>query len=53
MSKLKAFWFDEHGATAIEYAMIGASVSIVILAGTTTIGTKLVSYFTGVSNGIR
>ena len=52
MTKLAAFWMNEDGATAIEYAMIGATLSIVILASVTRIGTKLVTYFTNVSAGL-
>jgi pilus assembly protein Flp/PilA len=38
----------EDGATAIEYAMIASIVSIVIVTGVTTIGTKLTFYFSEV-----
>jgi len=39
-------WFgDAHGATAIEYAMIASMISILIVTGVTTIGTKLLTYF--------
>ena len=52
MIKLRAFLTDESGATAIEYALIAGSLSIVIVASVTSIGTKIKSYFTRVSSGL-
>ena len=52
MTKLRAFWNNEDGATAMEYAIIGASISIVIVASVTKIGTKLILYFSSVSTGL-
>ena len=40
---------DENGATAIEYGLIAALVSIVIIAALTTLGTKLQTTFSSVS----
>ncbi len=40
-SLLMRFVADESGTTAIEYALIGSIVSILIVAGAMTIGTKL------------
>ena len=39
------FFGDAHGATAIEYAMIASIISIAIVAGATTIGTKVTGFF--------
>ncbi len=36
---------DESGATAIEYAMIGILVSVMVVAGATIIGSKLGGIF--------
>ncbi|HLL27474.1 MAG TPA: Flp family type IVb pilin [Xanthobacteraceae bacterium] len=52
MSKLKRFFRDQSGATAIEYALIASCISIVIAAAATNIGTKLNTTFTNVSNGL-
>ncbi len=41
---------DESGATAIEYGLIAALISVVIITGATAIGTGLNSTFTNVSN---
>lgn len=41
MRTLAAFLRDERGATAIEYAMMAALISIAIVAAVTSIGTKM------------
>ncbi|MEM1286183.1 MAG: Flp family type IVb pilin [Pseudomonadota bacterium] len=38
MAKLACFLRDENGATAIEYALIAAGISIAILAGIVLMG---------------
>jgi pilus assembly protein Flp/PilA len=43
---------DESGATAIEYGLIAALISIVIVTVLTTIGTQLNGVFTSVSSGL-
>ncbi len=48
---MKRFLRDERGATAIEYALIGAIVSIVIVSGATMIGTSIKGSFGQVSSG--
>jgi pilus assembly protein Flp/PilA len=40
---------DESGATAIEYGLIAALVSVVIIASLTAMGTQLTAVFTGIS----
>ena len=53
MRKLRAFLRDTCGATSIEYAMIAAVISIVIVAGASTIGSRLNAKFLGpVSSGL-
>lgn len=42
---LKSFLTDECGATALEYAMIGGLISVMIVAGVTTIGTRITTLF--------
>jgi pilus assembly protein Flp/PilA len=53
MSKLQRFNFDQSGATAIEYALIAGSISIVIVAAVNSIGSNLNSTFIKVSNGFH
>jgi pilus assembly protein Flp/PilA len=49
MSTIRRFLSDEHAATAIEYAIIGALVSIMIVVGARSIGTTLSAKFNAVS----
>ena len=41
---------DESGATAIEYGLIAALISVVIIGVLSTIGTKLNSKFNEIAN---
>jgi pilus assembly protein Flp/PilA len=49
ITKFQAFLADESAATAIEYALIAAGLSIVIVAAVNAIGTTLNSTFTTIS----
>jgi pilus assembly protein Flp/PilA len=53
MSRLFAFWRDQSGATAIEYALIAGSISIVILAAVSTVGTSLNNTFTSIGTSLK
>ena len=53
MIRLRGFFADQSGATAIEYALIAAGISIVIVAAATGIGSKLNTTFTQVQNGFK
>jgi pilus assembly protein Flp/PilA len=44
---------DESGATAIEYGLIAALVSVVAITALTTIGTNLKSTFTSVGDTLK
>ena len=46
------FMNDESGATAIEYGLIAALISVVAIATLTTVGSKLNAKFTLISNGL-
>jgi len=50
MKFVSRFLKDESGATAIEYGLIAALISVVIITGATAIGTSLNSTFGNVSN---
>ena len=52
MHLLKHFIRNESGATAIEYGMIAALISVVIIAALTTIGTKLNTAFTSIATDL-
>ena len=43
---------DESGATAIEYGLIAAGISVAIIAVVQGLGTKLKTTFTSVSNAL-
>jgi len=54
MSKyLTKFWKDESGATAIEYGLIAAGISIAIIAAVQATGTSLKTTFTSVSTALK
>jgi pilus assembly protein Flp/PilA len=52
MQLFKSFLRDESGATAIEYGLIAALISIVAITTLTTTGTRLNAKFTRVSNAL-
>jgi pilus assembly protein Flp/PilA len=49
MSLLKSFLRNESGATAIEYGLIAAGISVAIIAVVNGLGTKLTSTFSNVT----
>lgn len=53
MSKLNSFLRDESAATAIEYGLIAACISVAIIAVVQGVGTKLNSTFTQVQNALK
>jgi pilus assembly protein Flp/PilA len=53
MKKISAFLRDESGATAIEYGLIAALVSVVIIGALQIVGSNLTSTFTSVGNALQ
>jgi pilus assembly protein Flp/PilA len=53
MSLLNKFLRDESGATAIEYGLIAAGISVVIIVVVNGIGTKLNTAFTKVETQLK
>jgi pilus assembly protein Flp/PilA len=53
MKILARFAKDESGATAIEYGLIAACISVAIIAVVQGVGTKLNSTFTSVQNALK
>jgi pilus assembly protein Flp/PilA len=47
------FWRDESAATAIEYGLIAAGISIAIIAAVNGLGTNLSGVFTSVNNSLK
>jgi pilus assembly protein Flp/PilA len=50
---LKKFFNDESGATAIEYAIIAAGISIVIVTAVNGIGSAVSTKFADVSTSLK
>jgi pilus assembly protein Flp/PilA len=53
MSKIIAFLKNESGATAIEYGLIAAGISVAIIGVVKTLGTNLNTTFNSVSNSLQ
>ena len=53
MSKLYAFFRDENGATAIEYGLIAAGISVAIIAVVNGLGTNLNTKFSSISTQLK
>jgi pilus assembly protein Flp/PilA len=53
MKYVMKFVKDESGATAIEYGLIAAGISVAIVAVLQGLGTKLNTTLTSVSNAIK
>ena len=52
MKRLISFLKDEEGATAIEYGLLAALISVAIIVTVTTLGTNLDGIFTTVSTAL-
>jgi len=52
MKKLIGFFKDEEGATAVEYGLMVAAIAAVIVAIVVTLGGKINTAFTTVSNAL-
>ena len=53
MSKIIRFFRDESGATAIEYGLIAAGISVAIITVVTTLGSNLNTTFNSVATAIK
>jgi len=52
-NKFLRFLRDESGATAIEYGLIAAGISLAIIAAVNGLGTNLNSAFTSVNSSLK
>jgi pilus assembly protein Flp/PilA len=50
---LKEFLADESGATAIEYGLIAAGISLAIISIVNGLGSKLNTKFTAINNSLQ
>jgi len=53
MNTLIRFVRDEKGATAIEYGLIAAGISVAIIATVVGLGSKLQTTFTSVQDALK
>lgn len=53
MNLFKKFAADESGATAIEYGLIAALISVVIITAVMTVGDSLTSVFNKIDEGLN
>jgi pilus assembly protein Flp/PilA len=53
MKLISRFWRDESGATAIEYGLIAAGISIAIIVAVNGLGTNLNNKFTSINNSLK
>jgi pilus assembly protein Flp/PilA len=52
MRAVQRFARDESGATAIEYGLIAALISVAIISASTTLGTNISATFKKVANNV-
>jgi len=52
MEKIKRFFRDKEGVTAIEYGLIAALIALVILVSVALVGTNLNTTFSNVASHI-
>jgi pilus assembly protein Flp/PilA len=53
MTLFSKFLKDQSGATAIEYGLIAAGISVAIVTVVGTVGTKLNATFTTIANAVK
>lgn len=53
MTKIVAFLKNESGATAIEYGLIAAGISVAIIAVVNTLGSTLNTKFSSISTQLK
>jgi pilus assembly protein Flp/PilA len=52
-AKVKSFFCDEDGVTAIEYGLIASLIAVVIILAVTGVGTSLDAVFTTVDDSLQ
>lgn len=50
---LRKFWADQSGATAIEYGLIAAGISLAIIAVVNGLGSTLNTNFNTINNSLK
>ena len=52
MERIKNFFKDESGASAVEYGLLVALIAVVIITAVTTLGTNLSDKFQEAATGV-
>ncbi len=52
MGKIRSFFQDESGASAVEYGLLVSLIAVVIITAVTSLGTSVSSKFTQAADGI-
>ncbi len=52
MEKIRNFFKDESGASAVEYGLLVALIAVVIIGAVTALGASLKAMFTGIAGTI-
>jgi len=52
MGFIHRFWADEAGADATEYALLAALIAVGLVAGASSMGTKINSLFTNIGTKV-
>ena len=50
---VQKFWFDESGATAIEYGLIAAGIALAIITVVNSLGTTMNEKFGSISSSLK
>ncbi len=50
LGRIRDFFNDESGASAVEYGLLVALIAVVIIAAVTALGTSISQMFTGVAS---
>jgi pilus assembly protein Flp/PilA len=53
MSKIRNFFSDESGASAVEYGLLVALIAVVIIVAVTALGTSIAGIFSNASTAIK
>ena len=49
---IKEYWSDESGATAVEYALVIATLSLIVISAAAVVGKQTVNTWNTVSNAM-
>jgi pilus assembly protein Flp/PilA len=53
MKYIMKFWNNESGATAVEYGLIAALISVAAITAFTAVGTNLNATFTNIASNLK